>query len=335
MPRRTTPHVSEAVDRFVTVRSAQLARQTCVNDRALLGRLARTTGDPQLHLLTRRHLEEHFMALAGQKATSWNKERSRLRTFFEWCTRYGWIDQDLLIDIRPKRVVREQRLRLSEDELLRLLDVPDPRDRAFIALAENTALRASTITSLTVGDLNLDQGYLHVFVTKSAYEDELPITSDLDREMRRWLVHYARELGRPLKGSDLLVPARTSPKPQWTNPDAWADRYGDLQPTVRICKPALIIQRALSRQLGVETLRGEGVHTVRRSIARILFDQASEQGHDNALRVAAALLGHSSTQTTEIYLGIDRDRQKRDEILRGKSLFAPKPGNVVPLRQAR
>ncbi len=120
--------------------------------------------------------------------------------------------------------------------------------------------------------------------------------------------------------------SRTSPKPLWTNSDAWADRYGELQPTVRISKPALIIQRALSRQLGTETLRGEGVHTVRRSVARILFDQASEHGHDNALRVAAALLGHSSTQTTEIYLGIDRDRQKRDEILRGKSLFPPSRG---------
>lgn len=332
MPRRTTPRVSEAVERFITIRSAQLARQTCINDRALLNRLARTTGDPQLHQLTRLHLEEHFLALAGQKPSSWNKERSRLRTFFEWCTRYGWIDTDLLADIRPKRVVREKRLRLSQDQLLRLLDVPDPRDRAFIALAENTALRASTITSLTVGDLHLAQGYLHVFVTKSAYEDELPITSDLDAEMRRWLVHYAQELGRPLRDDDLLVPARTAPKPQWMKPGAWADSYGDLQTAVRICKPANIIKRALQRQLGIETVRGEGVHTVRRSIARIVFDHASDNGHDSALRVAAALLGHNSTQTTEIYLGIDRDRQKRDELLKGHSLFPRDTQNVVELR---
>ncbi|MBM7331200.1 tyrosine-type recombinase/integrase, partial [Agrobacterium sp. S2] len=154
--------MSEAVDRFIKIRSAELARQTRINDRALLNRPVRTTRDPQLHQLTRQDMESHFLALAEQKPSSWNEERPRLRTFFEWCTRYGWIDSDLLADIRPKRVIREQRLRLSPDQLLRLLEVPDPRDRAFIALAENTALRASSITSLKVGDLHLPQGYLHV-----------------------------------------------------------------------------------------------------------------------------------------------------------------------------
>ncbi|MBM7331880.1 hypothetical protein JS562_55135, partial [Agrobacterium sp. S2] len=73
-----------------------------------------------------------------------------------------------------------------------------------------------------------------VFVTKSAYEDELPITSDLDAEMRRWLARHAQERGRPLRDGDLLVAARTAPKPQWMKSGAWADSYGP--PDVRrIC----------------------------------------------------------------------------------------------------
>jgi len=334
MPRRTTPRVSEAVDRFIAIRQTTCAKQTCINDRALLRRLVRTSGDPQLHLLTAVQIEDHFLALADQKPSSWNKERSRLATFFDFCRRRGWIETDLLQDVRPKRVVREQRLRLSQDELLRLLEVADPRDRAFIAVAMNTALRAATITSLRVKDLDLAQGYLHVYVSKSAYEDELPITAELDTEMRRWLVHYAQELGRPLHAEDLLLPARTSPKPQWARKDAWATHYGDLRADARIAKPATIIQRALARQLGITTVRGEGVHTVRRSIARHVFEQATSEGHDGALRVAAALLGHSSTQTTELYLGIDRDRQKRDELLRGRSLFS-QPQNVVRISDHR
>lgn len=333
MSRRTTPHVSEAVDHFIRVRQTTCAKATCTNDRALLNRLVRTSGDPQLHQLTRGHIEEHFTALADQKPSSWNKERSRLSTFFAWCTRRGWITEDLMADIRPKRVVREQRLRLSQDQLLRLLDVSDPRDRAFIAVAMNTALRASTITSLRVKDVDLARGYLHVYVSKSAFEDELPITAELDQELRRWLVAYAHDIGRPLQDEDYLLPSRGNRRPRYRD-GRFMGTIGDLRTDVRIGHPAAIIKRALERQLGITTLRGEGVHTIRRSIARHVFEQASEQGHDGALRVAAALLGHSSTQTTELYLGIDRDRQKRDELMRGRSLFGRPSENVVPIRKA-
>lgn len=130
MPRKTTPHVSEAVDSFIRVRSAQLAKTTCANDRSLLNHFAKAVGDPRMHLLAREHVEEYFVGLAEQKPRSWNKVRSRLGTFLDWSIRRGYLDTDLLVDIRPKRVAREQRLQLSVGQLRQLLEVPDPRDRA-------------------------------------------------------------------------------------------------------------------------------------------------------------------------------------------------------------
>ncbi|HUX71501.1 MAG TPA: tyrosine-type recombinase/integrase, partial [Cellulomonadaceae bacterium] len=271
--------------------------------------------------------------IADQKPTSWNKVRSRLRTFFEFCSRRGWVDQDLLIDIRPKRVVREQRLQLTAGELQQLLGVPDPRERALISVAMNTGLRASTITSLRVKDVDLQSGSLHVVVTKSAYEDQLPITSDLDRELGSWLITYAQEIGRPLAPDDYLVPSRGLRRNRMID-GRWTGSWGDLEPNVRIVHAAAIIKRALERQLGITTVKGEGIHTVRRSVARIVFEQASSQGHDGALRVAAALLGHSSTAATEIYLGVSADRRKRDDLMRGRSLF-PDDANVVRLLDHR
>lgn len=329
MPRKTTPKVSEVVALFQASRKAQVAKTTWVNDSSLLNVFAREVGDPQIHLLTRVHIEDYFAGRAEQKATSWNKSRSRLGTFFDWCQRRGYIEGDLLSDIRPRKVIKQRRLQLDVVQLTQLLDsCVDPRERAFIAVAMNTGLRASTITSIKVKDVDLAHGILRVFVTKSQYEDELPITSDLDAELRRWLLEAQRELKRPLAPEEYLLGTRGPRRGRLIN-GQYQQGYGNLQPDKRIVHAAAIVKRALAR-IGIETVLGEGVHTVRRSVARIMFDQASAQGHDAALRITASLLGHASVQTTELYLGLDQDRAKRDELLRGKSLFTV-PDNVVQL----
>lgn len=81
--------------------------------------------------------------------------------------------------------------------------------------------------------------------------------------------------------------------------------------------PERVVQDAL-RMAGVRVEPGEGVHTLRRSVARGFFDAAAEAGYDGALRTTAALLHHQSTQTTELYLGIAADRLRRDATLRGQ-----------------
>jgi hypothetical protein len=43
----------------------------------------------------------------------------------------------------------------------------------------------------------LDAGFIDVVIRKTGEVDEQPITSDLDLELRRWLVRYATDVGRP------------------------------------------------------------------------------------------------------------------------------------------
>jgi integrase len=93
-------------------------------------------------------------------------------------------------------------------------------------------------------------------------------------------------------------------------------------------KPEKVVQAALAR-IGLPT-KGEGCHTLRRASARALFDQLTQdKGYDSALRVVSAFLHHKSSTTTELYLGLDAERERRDEWLRGRPFLSTATGGRV------
>jgi hypothetical protein len=90
-------------------------------------------------------------------------------------------------------------------------------------------------------------------------------------------------------------------------------------------------------KLGLPT-KYEGTHTIRRAIALAYFDEASaEQGDVAALRETAALLHHAHLSTTERYLGMTAEKNRRNKRIKGRpflTAMVAKQDNVVPLRKA-
>lgn len=236
-------------------------------------------------------------------------------------------------------MLRRERLQPGPRKLLDLLDVAaTPRDRAYIAVGINTALRSNEMLRIRVRDIDLAAGSLFVTISKTNEEDVLPVSADLDVELRRWLVTYQKDLGRRLDSDDFLFPARRGGRYQWhrksdgtqertRTPPSWA-------PDRPMTHAARVVQEALAA-VGLPT-RGEGSHTLRRGVARAMFDDlTTEVGYDAALRTVSALLHHKSAATTEHYLGLSSERQRRDEALRGKpflSRMVDRDANVLPLR---
>jgi integrase len=330
MARRTTPHLSEAVEQYQRTRAVHVARSTLINDQSVLRRFVEGVNDPQVHLLTPERAEAWFATEAGrQSASSYNKVLQRVRGLLGFCQRRGWLAHDPLSELRPRPVPRKDRLQLSVSQLRALVECTEnPRDRAIIATSVNTGLRASDLVALRIRDVDLDEGWLRTTIQKTNDVDRLPITSDLDAELRRWLSYYTERLAA--HGQRLESDARLFPSLGSCN-TVRGQVWGDPKPYVPANRPSAIVHRALMR-IGIFETSQEGFHTIRRSVGRQVFELALESGHDGALRTAAALLGHKSTATTEIYLGIQSDRMKRDALLRGKSLLgAPAQDNVVRL----
>lgn len=334
MPRRQTPRLSEALTKYMTNR-AHLAATTQQNDGLMLAKFCREVGDVQVHQLTAPIVEDWFGLEASRtQASSYNKTRARVAQFCRFLQRRGWLDDDPMEAVPRRRVSRPERRRLTARQLRQLIEqTTNERDRIALAVGANLALRASDIIKLQVGDVDLDQGLVHVRTQKTGDEDYLPITSDLERELRRWLTYYAERLqmlGMPIQPDMLLVPALGH---NFVRCGTKVEKYGDPKPYTRVQSPAKIVHRALTR-IGVTELKGEGFHSLRRSTARLLFDQASDAGHDGALRITAALLQHRDVATTQTYLGVSADRRRRDELLRGRSLLGSEAtdATVTPLR---
>ena len=235
----------------------------------------------------------------------------QLRSFLEYCAQRKWMKGDptaLLRAVRPGARVRD---RLTADELLDLVETgATPPRRIILALAANTALRASEIRDLRLRDLDLPRQELRVRPGKTrSDEDAMPVTVELDRELRRWLDVYLGEA--QVTRDSYLVPS------------VYADNMNgrlvyrhDRQMGVHYA--AEVVKDGLAA-LGWDGTLGEGVHTVRRSLARLFFDAKEAEGtFDSALLATMELLHHTRSETTLHYIGRSRGQAARDSVLKGK-----------------
>lgn len=341
MPRRITPTVTEAVAEFQETREPKVAATTHANDWSILRAFVRAMGpNKQVHTLTQRQVEIWFAAEAKrQRASSYNKVRTRIKGFVGFTVRRGWVTVDLMGEVGTLKVVKETRLQLTAYELL---DLPNhtnnERDRAFLTLACNTALRANELCSLRVGDVDLSSGWLDTHITKSAIEDRMPISSELDAALRIWLQEYEKDAGE-LQPDWYLFPRREPGAGRYIRGESLGTQYvghvyGSLIPNEPLMNAAEVAKRAMRSQGHRVDGKREGCHTIRRSVARAYFDARAAAGYDGALRETAALLHHKHSHTTEDYLGLSTEKLGRDKALRGKPFLSAmiSTENVTPIR---
>jgi integrase len=356
-----TTALRSAIDEYLDNRRVAKADNTMRTDESLLPRFADHIGNPSFDDLTPQLVRDffygdgglmdiHVTRIKGQALraavgpTTHNHYRKRLKVFFAYAHANGHAPLDnylSLVEPLPEPV--RKRMQPSPGILLQLLDQAEcAMHRAYLAAAVNTACRASELQALKVGDVDFAQSEVFVTVIKTKEEDEMPLTADLERELRVWFEEYAALLGRPLRDDDYLFPSRSGNQIKThyfdeelgrrvyeRTPYVWhADR--PVERTEKIVKGAL-------ERLGLPT-RYEGTHTVRRAVARAYFDKLSEEaGYDAALRTVSALLHHRNMATTERYLGLSSERRRRDETMKGQPFLTSMVSqqNVVPLRQAR
>lgn len=313
--------LSTAIREYTDLTHGRYAHGTRRAHASILGMFLRRVGDLQMRHLTQAHVERYFYAAphgVRQRYApgTFNQHRQVILGFIKFAINRGWLRTDPMFNVHRAKTVQKERLRLSAQDLLRALDtVHHPRDRAFLALAMNTGLRVSEIQTLTIGDLNLTAGTLHCTLTKNSKEDTFPVNADLDLELQRWLGYYRAQCG-PLAPGWFLCPAKDN---FGVNLHQTIDRGGlALKPTKRMGYPDRLLSSVFA-QLGVADRTGEGVHTFRRSLARIYYDAmlTSSESRDDALRLTQALLNHSSVSVTEKYIGAARERERRDTSLKG------------------
>lgn len=316
-----SPRLGDVIDQYLHLRKDNQAAGTYAQDKNYLDRVLAHVGNIQMRHLEARHFQAWLQAappigVAGLAPGTYNNALQRLRNLDGYCREQGYYQRSLISRaVKSKQDAPKRRIRYSAKELLAIIEACEhPRDRMVVALFANTALRASEITAIRWGDVDLDQGSIDVTIFKSKKADRRPITADLAVELRRWKAYVTSECGYP-QDHWFLVPAKGSFRWENTPEGQVRNHLGRLKPTVRLGTPHRYVQQALAR-LNLPTGQ-EGGHTIRRSVALIYFDRLVESGYDDALLTVSALLNHSNVTVTQRYLGMDRHVEKRDTSLRG------------------
>lgn len=334
--------LSDAIDEYLASRRAQgLAKNTLRNNTIDLKHLLTSVGNIYTENIDGRHIDATFAALASRRGpAALNNTHATYTAFFRWCRqrRYMPRDGDPMEGRRLRRVQKRTRHRVPLAKFPALLDAAkEPRDRMIIALGLYTFLRQSEMASIKLADVDLDSGELSVTIHKTGEADVMPISAELDREIRRWYLAYQEAAG-PLQPDWNLIPGRYVTH---RHRNALGQIYKvdfRLYPT-RTCRRMHEVIRPALEAVGIPTTdeegrhTGEGIHTLRRSGARALFDELQTRGYDGAGRATQTWLHHKSFAVTERYLGIDLDKKRRDEV-KGEPMF-PSLEAATPLQSVK
>jgi integrase len=252
-------------------------------------------------------------------APSTQKTRlAQLRSFVKFCIARGWLERNPTVLLRAKVPAKGDRDRLEADELLTLVDLAEtPRDRVLLALAANLGLRGGEISRLRLRDLNLRAETIRVHVDKTNEVDDMPLSAELAVELRHWLEEYGRNTC--YNPASFLVPS------------VYFDNYNQrwiYRHDKAFAEPYRVVQGALTK-MGWDT-KGEGVHTVRRSVATLFFDMIeADETFDSALVATMALLHHARPEQTLEYVGRKRATMARDRVLKGHSFLSRLAGDCT------
>jgi integrase/recombinase XerD len=227
--------------------------------------------------LTRMGLQD-FMAglLRGRRrrASSVARAAAALRSFLRFLGRED-LARFILAPKKPRLLPhplsREQVADLVEAETGDALSL---RDRALLELLYATGLRVSELSTLRLGDLHLDAGYLRC-VGKGGKERVVPVGAQAAAVLREYLA-----AGRGDADVDAVFVSR---------------KGGRL---VRESIWRLVRKHALHAGLRDRVFP----HAVRHSFATHLLEGGAD------LRYVQEMLGHANISTTQIYTQVDRGR---------------------------
>ena len=341
-------HLSETIAEYLaSCSSGGDGKSTIRNKRRTLDHFLTVVGNIQTRNVAPQHVDTFFAAMQAKHHApgTLNNHLFTLRHYFRWCSqrRYRPVGDDPSAGRRPFKTPERRRLIVPRSDFARLLDAAEhPRDRIVVALGLYLFLRQSEIASLKLSDVDLDGGTVWITVHKTGQIDPMPITKQLDKELRRWLSWYAIDAGE-LQLDWYLCPAKKGARFVGTGQrKLMRVQTGaeTLRPTAKMRHVEDCAKRALVKAGfpirdadGKSTM--EGIHTLRRSGARALFDDRVDNGgYDGIGRALQAMLHHKNFTMTERYLQIDLDRKRRDEMLRGQSMFTEVDmTNVVELRR--
>jgi len=220
---------------------------------------------------------------SGLAPTSIRRALSSLRGYFAFLLEEGVLEADPSELLESPRAWRKLPDVLSVEEILKILDAPNPdhpmywRDRSILEVLYATGMRVSELVDLRISNLDLKEGVCTVF-GKGSKERLVPLGGPAQRALDRYLREVRTRLDSGKGEGRVFLNHRGRPLTRaaiWDFVKKYAVRGG--------------VQRNVSP------------HTFRHSFATHLLEGGAD------LAAVQELLGHADISTTQIYTHVDRE----------------------------
>jgi integrase/recombinase XerC len=212
---------------------------------------------------------------------------SAIRSFYRYLMREKLITANPVERISSPKLDKRLPSFLTLNEVKQLLEAPDPstpqglRDRALLELLYASGLRVSELTSLELGQINLDSNEIRVW-GKGSKERVVLMGEPAAEALRNYF-----EQGRP----KLLTAKRSNA--------IFLTRYGQRLPTRSVQK----ILEHYTAKAGLK--KRVHPHTLRHTFATHMLDGGAD------LRVVQELLGHEQLSSTQIYTHVTKKQARK------------------------
>ena len=249
----------------------------------------RTHGPARLQLVELSLFSNYLGYLNEKKyaATSVARHLVSIKMFFRYLVLEGIIPESIVELVNSPKLWQHLPKVLSPDMVDRLLAAPTRedryplRDRALLCLLYATGCRASELCTMTLRDIQLDEGYCRC-VGKGNKERLVSLNPVARAAVEAYLQHERSKLARESEqGSPLLV-----------------SRGGKSLSRITVWK---LVKRYAGR---IGASRTISPHTLRHSFATHMLAGGAE------IRALQELLGHASIRTTQIYTQVEHSRLK-------------------------
>ncbi len=237
----------------------------------------RANGPVYLAEITTKDLQDFLKYMKEEKGwalKSLQQTNNILKNFFGYCFRQEWTEKDVSQRLEAIRVVQKEREYLTMEEMETLQEaIAHPIINKAVRTLQYTGLRINECLHLTVDDVDLKKGVIHVRNTKGKVDRMVPIHSKLKSLLEDYLID--RYLGTHKALAE-------------TNRFFATPKTGKLS----ACYVNQEIKKAVT-SLGWK--KQITAHNFRHSFASCLVSQGT------SLVYIQKLLGHKDTRATSIY----------------------------------
>lgn len=231
-----------------------------------------TNGPLYVDEVTEEKIESYYQTFVtrGCKPATLRRKLNSISSFFTYAVKKKWIAYNPTADIERVPVRNQERTFLTTDELQAILQhIDQPIIYYFLTMMANTGLRVSECANLTLQDVDLTKGIVHVIEGKGGKNRDVPMNKALQAMMTKYL-QQVRPSTASLKFFAIEKTGGVSP--QYVN---------------------VVLKRAVQAAGITKPVTS---HTLRHSFASQLVQT------DTHVAVIQRLLGHADVRTTSVYM---------------------------------